>query len=473
MTTASPSAPPAPSVRGPLATLALSMLLPALGTSIANVALPTFAKVFSAPFQDVQWIVLAYLLTITTLIVTIGRLGDIVGRRRLLRAGMALFAAASVLCALAPSLWLLVAARALQGLGASVMMALTMAFVGETVPKARTGSAMGLLGTTSAIGTMVGPAVGGILIARFGWPSIFLAIAPLAVVALLMAGAWLPPDRPAAKRPGFDHRGTLLLALTLGAYALAMTLGRGHFGPSNIALLLGAAVGAVLFVYAELKAPTPLIRLGMLRAPTLSAGLATSALVSTVMMATLVVGPFYLARGLGLDPGMTGLVMAAGPLMAAFCGVPSGRAVDRFGAQRMGSLGLAGATAACVALAVLPSSLGIAGYAAPLMVLTACYALFQAANNTAVMTDIAADQRGLVSAMLNLSRNLGLVTGASVMGALFAWSAASGELAEAHAADMARGMHTTFAVAAALVAAALAITLASRIFSQSPSGDLA
>lgn len=473
MTPVSPPAAPVPTVRGPLTTLALSMLLPALGTSVANVGLPTFAKAFDAPFQDVQWIVLAYLLTITTLIVTIGRLGDIIGRRRLLRAGMALFALASALCAMAPSLWLLVAARALQGLGASVMMALTMAFVGETVPKSRTGSAMGLLGTTSAIGTMVGPAVGGILIARFGWPSMFLAIVPPAVVAWLMAGAFLPPDRPAAKRPGFDHRGTLLLALTLGCYALAMTLGRGHFGPSNIALLLGAAAGAAVFVYAELKAPTPLIRLGMLRAPALSSGLATSALVSTVMMATLVVGPFYLARGLGLDTGMTGLVMAAGPLMAAFCGVPSGRAVDRFGAQRMGSLGLCGAAAACVALALLPASLGIAGYAAPLMVLTASYALFQAANNTAVMTDIAAEQRGLVSAMLNLSRNLGLVTGASVMGALFAWSAAAGELANAQPADMARGMHTTFAVAAALVIAALALTLASRAFSQSPSGDLA
>jgi len=125
-----------PSVRWVLASLSLSMLLSSLGTSIANVGLPTLAQVFNASFQQVQWIVLAYLLAITTLIVSAGRLGDLIGRRRLLLAGIALFTAASALCGAAPTLWLLIAARAVQGLGAAIMMALTMAFVGETVPKA-------------------------------------------------------------------------------------------------------------------------------------------------------------------------------------------------------------------------------------------------------------------------------------------------------------------------------------------------
>src|SRR5215216_2191711 len=150
-------------VRWALASLSLSMLLSSLGTSIANVALPTLADAFNASFQNVQWIVLAYLLAITTLIVSAGRLGDMIGRRRLLLAGLALFTAASLLCGIAPTLGWLIAARAAQGLGAAVIMALTMAFVGETVPKARTGSAMGLLGTMSAIGTALGPSLGGAL----------------------------------------------------------------------------------------------------------------------------------------------------------------------------------------------------------------------------------------------------------------------------------------------------------------------
>src|SRR5438105_2321078 len=153
-----------PSMRWALANLSLSMLLSSLGTSIANVGLPTFAHAFNASFQEVQWIVLAYLLAITTLIVSVGRLGDIIGRRRLLLVGIFLFTVASVLCGVAPTLWLLIAARAAQGLGAAIMMALTMAFVGDTVPKANTGSAMGMLGTMSAIGTALGPSLGGALI---------------------------------------------------------------------------------------------------------------------------------------------------------------------------------------------------------------------------------------------------------------------------------------------------------------------
>src|SRR6202048_3311097 len=183
------------SVRWALAGLSLSMLLAPLGTSIANVASPTLAQSFSASFQEVQWIVLAYLLAITTLIVSIGRLGDITGRRRLLLAGLFLFTFASVLCGVAPTLWLLIMARAAQGLGAAVMMALTMAFVGETVPKAQTGSAMGLLGTMSAIGTALGPSLGGVLIAGPGWRAIFLVNLPLGILNFLLAQRCLPVDR--------------------------------------------------------------------------------------------------------------------------------------------------------------------------------------------------------------------------------------------------------------------------------------
>src|SRR5258705_8740666 len=212
-----------PSVRWALASLSLSMLLSSLGTSIANVGLPTFAEAFSASFQEVQWIVLAYLLAITTLIVSVGRLGDIAGRRRLLLAGIALFTVASVLCGVAPTLWLLIAARAAQGLGAAVMMALAMAFVGETVSKERTGSAMGLLGTMSAIGTSLGPSLGGVLIAGPGWRALFLVNVPLGLLTLVLAYRTLPVDirKPKTDRDGFDPLGKLLLALTLAAYALA------------------------------------------------------------------------------------------------------------------------------------------------------------------------------------------------------------------------------------------------------------
>lgn len=446
------------------------MLLSSLGTSIANVGLPTLAQAFTASFQEVQWIVLAYLLAITTLIVSVGRLGDITGRRRLLLAGIFLFTVASVLCGFAPTLWLLIAARAVQGLGAAVMMALTLAFVGETVPKAKTGSAMGLLGAMSAIGTALGPSLGGVLIAGLGWRALFLVNVPLGLLTFLLAHRHLPVDRrePKTDRAGFDPVGTLLLALTLAAYALAMTLGRGRFGSLNMALLLAAAFGAVLFVLAEARAASPLIRLAMFRDPVLSASLATSALVSTVVMATLVVGPFYLSRALGLDAAMVGLVLSVGPLVAALTGVPAGRMADRFGAQRVTIAGLIGIAAGSFLLSMLPATLGLSGYIAPIVVITAGYGLFQTANNTAVMAEIRPDQRGVISGMLNLSRNLGLITGASVMGAVFALASATTDITAARPEAVATGLRVTFAVAAILIVVALAIAVGSRALANTP-----
>jgi len=447
------------------------MLLSSLGTSIANVGLPTLAQAFNASFQQVQWIVLAYLLAITTLIVSAGRLGDIIGRRRLLLAGILLFTTASVLCGIAPTLWLLIAARAAQGLGAAVMMALTMAFVGETVTKAKTGSAMGLLGTMSAMGTALGPSLGGILIAGFGWRALFLVNLPLGLLTFLLAHRYLPVDRrgPKTDRPGFDPVGTLLLALTLAAYALAMTIrhhdGRGGFGLPNLALLLAAALGVGLFVRAEASAASPLIRLAMFRDPGLRASLAMSALVSTVMMATLVVGPFYLSLSLGLAAAHVGLVLSVGPFAAALTGVPAGRMADHFGAQRMTLVGLIAIAAGSVVLSMTsatPGIPGIAGYIAPMVVITVGYALFMTANNTAVMADIRADQRGVISGMLNLSRNLGLITGASVMGAVFAFASATTDITTARPEAVATGMRITFAVAAILIVIALAIALGGR-----------
>lgn len=442
-----------------LASLSLSILLSALGTSIANVGLPSLAQAFGASFQAVQWVVLAYLLAITSLIVSVGRLGDLLGRRRLMLAGIGLFTAASVLCGVAPELWLLIAARAVQGLGAAVMMALSMAFVGETVPKEKTGSAMGLLGTMSAIGTALGPSLGGLLIAGLGWQAIFLINLPLGLLAFVLAYKHLPVDRPTTKagRPRIDALGTLLLALSLAAYALAMTAGHGSFGPLNGALLFTSACGLGLFLLVETKVASPLIPLALFRMPRLSAGFAMSALVMTVMMATLVVGPFYLAGALMLDASRVGLVMACGPVVSALLGIPAGRGVDRFGTSSVTLAGLVAMLVGCASLALLPSGFGVAGYLIPLVILTAGYGLFQAANNTAVLADARPDQRGVIAGLLNLSRNLGLITGASVMGAVFALGSATSHITSAPPAAVASGMGLTFAVAVLLILIALMI----------------
>jgi EmrB/QacA subfamily drug resistance transporter len=461
------SAPRIPSARGALTGLALSMLLSSLGASSANVALPTLTRAFTASFQEVQWVVLAYLLALTILIVSAGRLGDVIGRRRLLLTGVLLFTVASVLCGFAPTLGLLIAARAAQGLGASIMMALAMSFVGDIVPKAKTGAAMGLLGTMSAIGTALGPSLGGLLIAGVGWRTIFLVNVPLGIATLFLALRHLPVDGQPIKnaRAGFDTFdafGTLLLALALAAYTLAMTLGRGRFGWLNLVLLLAAAGAVALFVFVEARAVSPLISVPLLRDSVLRASLSTNALVSTVMMTTLVVGPYYLSRALRLDAHMVGLVLSVGPLVAALTGVPAGRMSDRFGGQRMVAIGLIGIAAGCVMLFLIPVTFGLYGYLVSIVTITGGYGLFQTANNTAVMTDVRVDQRGVVSGMLSLSRNLGLITGASVMGTVFAFATATVDIATACPEAVAVGMRTTFGVAAILIVAALAVAVRSR-----------
>ncbi len=452
------------SARWTLASLSLSMLLSSLGTSIANVGLPTLAQAFHASFQQVQWVVLAYLLAITTLIVSVGRLGDVVGRRRLMLGGILLFTVASVLCGVAPTLWLLIAARAVQGLGAATMMVLTMAMVSEAVPKANTGSAMGLLGTMSAIGTALGPTLGGGLIAGFGWQSLFFINIPLGTLTFLLALRYLPHDRLESKtvRVEFDAMGTVLLSLTLAAFALAMTLGSGNFGSLNLALLMAAVVGGSLFLITESKAESPLIRLTIFQNPILSAGFAMSTLVTTVVMATLVVGPFYLSGALALDAAHVGLVMSSGPIVAALTGAPAGHLVDRFGSSRMIIVGLTGMMIGSTILSMLPTGLGVPGYVVPLVLITAGYALFQAANNTAVMTNGRPDQRGIISGLLNLSRNLGLIIGASLMGTVFALGAAATNILTAHPESVVNGMRLTFFVAAGLIVGAIVIAAASQ-----------
>ncbi len=449
-----------------LGSLSLAILLSALGTSIANVALPTLQSAFDVPFRNVQWVAIAYLLAMTATVVGAGRIGDIFGRRRTLLSGIAVYVAGSALCASATGFWVLVGARAVQGIGAAAMMAMAMALAGDAVPKARTGSAMGLLGTMSAIGTALGPSLGGFLIAAAGWRTVFAVGVPFAFFAFLLVLYALPADRRQAQRPAkdFDTIGAILLAGTLALYALSMTAADG-FG---IELFAAAIVAAGLFIAAERRAAPPLVDPSIFRAPGIAAGFVANVFVATIMMATLVVGPFHLSRSLELDALQVGMVMSVGPAISIACGVPAGRLVDRLGHRAISAIGLVAMSIGAFVLAAMPAAFGAAGYLAGIAVLTPGYQLFQAANNTAVLKGVAADRRGVVSGLLALSRNLGLVTGASLMGTIYALSAAQLGAGLSAADASVAGTRVVFLVAGVLGVVALVAVRSGRVTSGRP-----
>nr|WP_165222505.1 MFS transporter [Allorhizobium pseudoryzae] len=379
------------------------MLLASLGTSIANIALPALAEAFAAPFSQVQAIVVAYLATLTVSVLIAGRLGDRFGMKPMLISGLLIFAIASLLCAVAPTLWLLTAARAVQGVGAAFLMTLSMALMRQTAHEAHIGRAMGVLGTVSALGTALGPSLGGLLLPLGGWRAIFWVQVPLATLALILA----------------------------------------------VSVLTGGARKA--------KATSARLQSVMNRA--LVPNLLVNVLVAAVMMTTLVVGPFYLGLGLALTPTQVGLVMALGPVISILSGVPSGRLVDTWGSGRMLGVGLLLLTAGALLLAFLPNMIGIAGYMISIFVLTPGYQLFQAANNTAALKDVPKDRHGTVSGLLGLSRNIGLIGGASATGIVFTLGVGTEDIAHATATAIANGMRMTFLQSFAMMVIAIAVTI--------------
>ncbi|WP_130734015.1 MFS transporter [Flavobacterium sp. J27] len=436
-----------------LVSLSLSTLMASLGVSIANIALPTLTIEFSTTFQSVQWVVISYLLSITVMIVSIGRFGDIYGLRKILLFGVVIYTLSSFLCGISPTLWSLVLSRALQGFGAAILIVITLAFVRNVISEKKIGSAMGMLGTMSAIGTALGPTLGGLLIQNLGWRFIFYIMIPLGVFNFFLIKKYLPKTKiqsnPEDKKN--DWIGIILLIITLSSYTMAMTIGKGNFNWLNLTLILLAGIGGVIFIYSQNKIKKPLIELSILENKNLKIGLLVNSLVSTVMMTTLVVGPFFLSFALGLNETYVGIVMSFGPIISAITGVPSGKLVDRFGSKLIIRVGLLIMVIGAFLLSILPIQIGVFGYIISLSILTPGYQLFQAANNTSVMMDANKNQQGVISGILNLSRNLGLITGASAMGALFAYAVGTSNFKEADIHNISKGMSFTFIIAGILI----------------------
>lgn len=453
-----------PQVRAPisvLSALAAATLIASLGISVASVLLPTLARDFAASVSDVQWVVLAYLMSVTTAILSAGRIGDLFGHRRVLIAGLIVFPAASILCATAPGLGLLITGRAAQGFGGAILIALPMSLARDLVPAKRLGTAMGLLGTTSAAGTALGPSLGGFLLTWGDWRMVFWLLAGFAGATLALVTRVIRRDsmKTNVSLSELDLPGTLVLMVALAIYALAMSGGAAGISAPPTVLVCGAVAAIALFLIVETRAVTPLLPMTLLCDRATGRGFIMNMAIGTIMMSTLVVGPFFLAFSLGMSEAHIGLVLAVGPAVAALSGIPAGRLTDRFGAHRVMLMGLVQIVFGLLCLAVLPRSFGVGGYVAALIALTPAFQMFLAANNTAVLSGASTEQRGRLSGLLGLSRNLGLMTGASAMSTLFVWFLGTGEATQAPARDVEYAFSMTFTGAAVLALITLGVAV--------------
>lgn len=400
--------------------LSLTTLMSTIDTTIVNIGLPSIERSLHTGFTGAQWVALGYMLALTSLIVGIGRLGDLFGKKPLFLAGIVLFTVSSLFCGLSGSIGMLIAMRAVQGMGGAFMVALAFALAADLLPPGQLLSGMGILTAMMPMGIALGPPIGGVLIAAFGWPSIFLLNVPLGVLAFWMARAF-PPSPTAARAQRFDVRGLLLLAATLVCYSLAVTLAENEGASPRVLLLFaGAAGGVAAFILVERRTAAPLVPLRLFSSRAFSGSLGMGVLLYTVVTGANMILPFYLQQAKGYGSAAAGGLLFFGPLGCAVFSAVAGQTAERFGRRRVTLCGVAGFSTGVFAMSLFSGTAGPVLFAVIYFAYSGCFAFFQTPNNAAIVSQARPEERGLASALLNLSRSVGQTTGTTVIGALFA-----------------------------------------------------
>lgn len=424
-----------------LANVSLGIFMSTLDGSIVNVALPVMASGFRVDLADIQWVVTAYLLTISSLLLIWGRLADLFGRRYLYAAGFVVFSIGSLVSAIAASLAGLVAARVLQAAGASMLMANGQAVVTAAFPPRERGRALGITGTVVALGSLTGPGLGGVLTHLFGWPSIFWINVPLGLIGTGLSLALIPDEvggREEAEAGGvgragrvFDFAGAALFVVAVVALFFAMlSWPRNVYSSDALAVLAGAGVMLLgAFWVVERRAASPLLRLEIFRRPAFSLGITTGFLSFVAMSSIGILIPFYLQQLRGLSPAAAGVVMMASPAAMAVVAPLSGWLSDHAGYRWLTMAGLTVTTGASLLLAFLGESSGFVGIALRIGLVGVGMAMFQSPNNSSIMGAVARTELGVAASVNALVRNLGMITGIALGVALFSFGLARGRAA--------------------------------------------
>ncbi len=403
-------------------TVCVGAFLGQLDASIATLVLPTLETVFQAEVASVEWVAIAYLLTLAALVVTFGRLADMTGRKILYTAGFVVFIVGSALCGLAPGLGWLISFRVLQAVGAAMLQANSVAIITAVVPRWELGRAIGVQGAAQAIGLSVGPSLGGVLIGALGWQWVFFIAVPFGVLGTAMAWFILPQTArrdEAVERELFDWRGALTFTIAVALGLLGLTYGSSWSWLSpRVLVCFAVALAAVgLFLAIERRAPFPLVDLALFRERTFSSGIASGLLAYCVLFGALFLLPFLLQRSHGYGPAQTGLLLTAIPVALAVVAPLSGWMSDRAGSRWPTLAGMLVAAAALLAL-----SLDEGAESGALLLILAVFGvglgLFTPPNNSAIMGSAPPNRLGVAGGVLNMTRSLGTSLGVAATGAV-------------------------------------------------------
>jgi EmrB/QacA subfamily drug resistance transporter len=404
-----------------LVALGIGTFMSALDGSVVNTILPLLGRELHATVAGVEWVMTVYLLTVSGLLLIVGRAGDLYGHKVVYMTGFAIFIAGSALCGAATTLTTLVAMRGVQAVGAAMLYANAPAILTKTFPAEQRGRALGAQATFTYLGLTAGPSLGGWLAAALGWRWVFYINIPVGLAAVILGARVIERDRPGSQRERFDFPGAALF--TTGLVALLIALNQGHdlgwTSPAILALFLAALVLLASFLAIEWRSASPMLDLSLFRSRVLSAATASALLNYVCTYAVLFVMPFLLIQGRGLNTQQAGLVLTAQPIVMAIVAPLAGSLSDRIGSRILATSGMFVLALGLVLLGSLATHGSTAMLVVALAVIGAGIGLFTTPNNSALMGAAPRHRQGIASGVLASARNVGMVLGVGVAGAVF------------------------------------------------------
>ncbi|MCX6344640.1 MAG: MFS transporter [Armatimonadetes bacterium] len=402
-----------------LGLVSIGTFMSTLDVSIVMAALPSLRIELRTSDLTSQWFALAYTLVVTILLLPLGKLGDICGRRRMYEWGIISFVLSSILCGFSMTAIMLIAARAIQAIGSAIMMAAGPAMVTEAFPDNQRGKAMGFIGMSVAMGLCAGPVVGGLILKYASWRWMFYINVPIGLVLTMLL---------MTKIRGFDSRrdgkldltGAALMALALAAVTLALTQ-HHHLGKIGaISLFTLGVILTAAFVIVEKRVANPILDLKLFNNRTFSLGCITGwANYAAIMPVSLLI-PFYLKYVLGYAPDRLGLTLAFGPLTLVVVAPVAGSLSDRFGSRALTTVGLVLLTVGLLSIRTLTPTSTWFDVIWRLVLASFGSAVFTSPNSSSIMGSVKRQDLGVASGTVALVRNLGMVSGMAIAGAIIA-----------------------------------------------------